>query len=188
MFKKSLIAAALAIAATSSFAQVYVQGAIGQGTVNLDAGSSGATSVKKSSTGNKFAIGYEFGNGWSAEGMLINFGKNVPTFLGGTTAEMKATSMAIGGVYGADLGNGHGLKIGLYYGSNKSDISGNALAAGVANTQTNGALNLGLGYSYSFNKSTAITVDYDSGTFKNDKTTSGSFNANLLSVGVRFKF
>lgn len=188
MFKKTLIAAALAVAATGSFAQVYVQGAIGSGTVDISAGSSGATSVKKTSTGNKFAVGYEFGNGWAAEGMLINFGKNVPTFANGTSAEMKATSMAIGGVYAFDLSNGHGLKIGAYYGSNKADISGSAVAASAVGSQTKGNFNLGLGYAYSFNKTTAITVDYDSGSFKNDKVVVGNFNASLLSVGVRYKF
>lgn len=54
MFKKTLIAAALAVAATGSFAQVYVQGAAGQG--NVSGEFVGATSTKNSSTGNKFLL------------------------------------------------------------------------------------------------------------------------------------
>lgn len=109
MFKKSLIALALTVAATTSFAQVYIQGAAGQGTVNVDV--TAPTTVKKTATGSKFALGYEYGNGWAVEGMIISFGKSVATTNTGTTGEMKATSFAIGGVYSGDLGNGHGLKV-----------------------------------------------------------------------------
>lgn len=188
MFKKSLIALALTVAATTSFAQVYIQGAAGQGTVNVDV--TAPTTVKKTATGSKFALGYEYGNGWAVEGMIISFGKSVATTNTGTTGEMKATSFAIGGVYSGDLGNGHGLKGGLYYGRNKADASGNAFTAAQTNAQSINALNVGIGYSYAFNKTTALTVDYDQGSFKNQLALSSTnaVTASLLSVGVRFKF
>lgn len=188
MFKKSLISLALTVATATSFAQVYIQGAAGQGTVNVDAAA--PTTVKKTATGSKLALGYEYGNGWAVEGMIISFGKSVATTNTGTTADIKATSFAIGGVYSGDLGNGHGLKGGLYYGRNKADATGNALAAASVNAQTVGGVNVGLGYSYSFNKTAALTVDYDLGNFKNQLAlpTASTFTASLLSVGVRFKF
>ena len=64
MFKKSLISLSLAVLATGSFAQVYVEGAFGSGNINQEYAN--ATSSSKSSAGNKFAIGYEISKDWSA--------------------------------------------------------------------------------------------------------------------------
>jgi hypothetical protein len=184
MFKKSLIAAALAVAATGSFAQVYVEGAFGQATVNE---SWAGASNKKTSTGNKFAIGYDIDKTWSAELMVINFGKATGT-TASTTAEAKVSGTGVAGYW--NTGNDQwGFRVGLNLISNKN--AENYTGSAVPNASTgNTALGLGIGGSYKFTDTLALTFGIDTTTFKGlgAGSTTQTGGASLLSVGLRAKF
>ncbi|MDI9333617.1 MAG: outer membrane beta-barrel protein [Cytophagales bacterium] len=180
MFKKTLIAAALAVAATGSFAQVYVEGAIGQGKVNVTY--LGATSEKQTSSGNKFAIGYEINKDWSAELQMLNYGKSTASN-GTQSAESKVTGTGIGAYWntGSDK---WGFKFGLSFVSTKNAET----QTGTANTSANNSgVGLGIGGSYKLTDAAAVTFGLDTATFKSAQV-SGTGSASLLSVGLRYKF
>jgi uncharacterized protein YdbL (DUF1318 family) len=180
MFKKTLIAAALAVAASGSFAQVYVEGALGQGTVNQ--AWAGATSSKKTSSGNKFVVGYDINKSWSAELQMLNYGKATAS-AGANSADAKVTGTGIGGYWNLN-GDKWGFKVGAAYVMTKNAET----QTGTANTTTNNnSIGLGVGGSYKFTDSLALTFGLDTATFKASGTT-GTGGASLLSVGLRAKF
>lgn len=179
MFKKTLIVAALALAATGSYAQVYMQGAAGRGTMSVDCGTN---TCIKSNPGNKFVIGYETGSGLSYEAQYINYGK--------------ITSSAFQDV----KGSGYGGNV-AYMGNFSNDQFGYRVAGGLARNKvenpsvsttptTSWQAAVGAGLIYNFNKGVALTADYDltTGKLAQTATTTTTASMSLLSVGLRIKF
>ncbi len=183
MFKKSLIAAALAVAATGSFAQAYVQGAVGQGTVNADWTGTGMTTTKNSSTGSKFVAGYGLGNGWSVEANVINYGKAVGN---GTTGgyELKATGMGFGGAYTGAIDK-LTWRVGLAMNQNKLSASASGTATLAKPSETSSQLNTDFGIGYRLTDNLAAIAGYDKSTVKINTV---SFGTSLVSVGLRANF
>jgi len=185
MFKKSLIALALTAAAASSFAQVYVQGAVGQGNINVDWGST-ATNTKNSASGSKFLVGYELSNGWSVEGLVINYGKSIGT-VSAVNGEVKASGYGIGGAY-TQQADKWLFRAGAALNSNKLAIGVAAGTLTATAAQTSAQANLNLGVGYKINDTFHVTADYD---FSNAKYGTGSGSTagvSLLSIGLRAKF
>lgn len=180
MFKKTLIAAALAVAASGSFAQVYIEGAVGQG--KLGVSYTNTTSSSQSSSGSKFALGYMIDKSWSAELQMFNYGKATGSNATQST-ESKVTGTGIGGYW--NTGNDNwGFKLGLSFVSTKNAES----LTGTANTNTNNTgVGLGIGGSYKLTDAAAVTFGMDSASFKSAKV-SGTGSASLISVGLRYKF
>jgi uncharacterized protein YdbL (DUF1318 family) len=180
MFKKTLIAAALAVAATGSFAQIYVEGAIGQGKVGVTY--VGATNQSQTSSGNKFAIGYEINKDWSAELQMLSYGKSTASNAT-RSAESKVTGTGIAGYW--NTGNDKwGFKIGLGLISTKNAESETGYASTSA---SNSGLGFGIGGSYKFTDALALTFGMDSASIKS-ATVSGTGSASLVSAGLRYKF
>jgi hypothetical protein len=180
MFKKTLIAAALAVAATGSFAQYYAQGAVGQGnTGNVDCANT--TKCEKSSTGNKFLVGYELGNGWAVEGLMINYGKTARSNATQNDA-LKTTGLGIGAAYSSKFNDDWNGRIGLSLNKNKADYSGNIAAA--SNTTSTQA-NLGLGLGYKLSNAISIIAEYDTST---SKIVNKTGSVSLMSIGLRASF
>jgi outer membrane protein assembly factor BamA len=175
MFKKTLIAAVLAVAATSSFAQYYAQGAIGQGNVDIDCGS--ATNCKKGNTGYKLLVGAEQGNGLAYEAQMISYGKvTIP-------GNSDYTVSGFGGnvALSAPINDKFGYRVAAGLGLNKAN-------AGSTST-TKLQLALGGSIAYNINKTTAVSFDYDVSSQKyNNAGTSLSGPVSLMSIGLRAKF
>jgi uncharacterized protein YdbL (DUF1318 family) len=180
MFKKTLIAAALAVAATGSFAQVYIEGAVGQGKVGMTF--TNTTSSSQSSSGSKFALGYTINKNWSAELQMLNYGK--ATGSNATqTADAKVTGTGVGGYFNANVNN-WGFKVGAALVSTKNaeyhTLYGNT------NTSNSG-IGIGIGGSYKFTDTLAVTFGFDSASIKAARV-SGTGTAGLMSVGLRASF
>jgi Outer membrane protein beta-barrel domain len=182
MFKKTLIAAALVVAATGSFAQNYFQGALGQGSVGFDCGT--GYTCKKSSTGYKMLFGFDAGNGLSYEGQYINYGKEVPT---NNTTGVNANSAKVTG-FGGNVA----------YSGNFNESWGYRVAGGLAINNANDGgststsalkLAVGGGIAYNINKNLALTAEYDfsNATLKYTSSSLGT-SVSLLSFGLRAKF
>jgi OmpA-OmpF porin, OOP family len=182
MFKKTLIAAALAVAATGSFAQVYVQGAIGQGTVNAEYLGIGATSTKKSSTGNKLVVGYDLGNQWSVEANMIDYGKSSTSVTGSSAADFKVSGYGLGGAYTFDNKNSNwNFRLGLSINDNKVTTIISGLSANESSTQAN--VDVGVGYKLTDTFSLIGAIDSSAA-----KYTGKNYSTSLLSFGLRAKF
>lgn len=179
MFKKSIIALALTVAATGSFAQMYIQGSLGKGNLNADCG----TAVcQKDNSGNKFLLGYDVGNGLSYEGQMINYGKiTSPSF-----QDIKATGFGGNVAYSGNFNDQFGFRVAGGLARNKVDRP--SLTA--APTTSSWQLAVGGGVAYNFNKSVALTADYDlsSAKYATSATATSSASVSLLSIGLRAKF
>jgi opacity protein-like surface antigen len=171
MFKKSLIALAFSVAVTGSFAQVYVQGGFGKGTI----GSVNCTGCTTSNSGNKLLVGYELGNGWALEGQSITYGK--VSNLGAGNADISATGFGLGGAYNTLLTDKVSGRIGL---------SLNSIKFNSTPSQSTSSLNLGLGLGYKISDSISGIVEYDISSAKDN--TSGSHSLGLFTFGIRARF
>ena len=179
MFKKSFIALALSVAATSSFAQVYVQGSVGKGTLGFDCG---VNVCQKNNSGNKFLVGYDVGNGLSYEGQIINYGKVTSSAF----QDIKATGYGANVAYSGDFNEQFGFRVAAGLARNKVD----APSVAAAPTTSSWQLAVGGGIAYNFNKSVALTVDYDvsSSKISTAATTTSTASVSLLTVGLRARF
>jgi opacity protein-like surface antigen len=179
MFKKSLIALALTVAATGSFAQMYIQGSLGKGSVGFDCG----TNVcQKTNPGNKFLLGYDAGNGLSYEGQIINYGKTTSSaFL-----DVKGTGYGGNVAYSGNFSEQFGYRVAGGLARNKIDTPSVTAAPSTASWQ----LAVGGGVAYNVNKSVALTADYDlsNAKFATSATATSSAAVSLFSIGVRAKF
>lgn len=181
MFKKTLIAAALAVAATGSFAQVYVQGTIGQGTVNAQYVGIGATDTKKSTTGNKLIVGYELGNQWSIEANMIDYGKSSTNVTAFPAAEFKISGYGIGGAYTFNNASKWNFRIGLGINNNKATTIVTNVSTSESSTQAN--LDIGVGYKITDTFTAIAAIDSSAA-----KYSGKNYSASLLSIGIRAKF
>jgi predicted porin len=180
MFKKSLIVLSLAVVATTSYAQMYVQGSFGKGSLGFDCGA-GVVCNKKNS-GNKFLLGYDAGNGLSYEGQIISYGKTTsPSF-----QDVKASGYGGNVAYSGNFNDDFGYRVAAGLARNKVDTPSVAGATATSSWQ----LALGGGVGYNFNKSVALTVDYDISNAKaaSTATTTTSSSVSLFSIGLRAKF
>lgn len=176
MFKKTLVAATLVMVTHTSFAQTYVQGAVGKGDIAFEYAD--PTGLKRNNIGYKSVVGFTQTNGLTYEGQVIKYGRQ--------TATNSGTSSVIGlGINIASLGNidsdfGYRLAGGVAM-NNASDGSGN---------QTSQLkLILGGGLSYNISQATAITLEYDiSNAALKYPTTVSNSRVSLLSVGIRSRF
>ena len=180
MFKKSLIALSLATLATGSFAQMYIQGSVGKGSVNFDCGA--GVACTKSNSGNKFLLGYDAGNGLSYEGQIINYGKITSTAF----QDVKATGYGANVAYSGNFSDQFGYRVAGGLARNKIDTPSVAAATATSSWQ----LAVGGGVAYNFNKSVAATLDYDlsNGKFAQTATTTGTGSVSLISFGIRARF
>jgi Outer membrane protein beta-barrel domain len=179
MFKKSLIALTLSIAATGSFAQMYIQGSAGKGTLGFDCG----TNVcQKNNSGNKFLLGYDAGNGLSYEGQIINYGKITSTAF----QDIKAAGYGGNVAYSGNFNDQVGYRIAGGLARNKVDAPSVTAAPSTSSWQ----LAVGGGIAYNFNKSVALTADYDlsNGKVATSATATSSASISLLSIGLRARF
>ncbi len=200
MLKKLLLGSTLALAATSSFAQVHVEGAIGGGLVNTNMvfGStndpSWNTVSKTTSAGYRFAAGYS-GKDWSAELLAINFGKSTatatsPTYSKAAMVEIPVTGMGAA-VYWKNSSAKWDWRMGLNLLRNKStETYTNAINPSTSNT--NVAFGASLGGAYKFTNNLAAVANIDTSTFKvvanYQSTSTRSESASLISVGLRASF
>lgn len=168
MFKKSILTAALAIAVSGSFAQVYVEGAIGQGSV----GATCPGSCSKKNTGTKFVAGYDLGKGWSVEGLVIDYGKVTAT----NSPDLKVSGLGIGGAYLHSLNDKWSLKASLALTQMKVSSIG---------SETSLQPNIGLGVGYKLTATLAGIAQYD---FGQDKYNGSKGSQGLLSIGLRASF
>ncbi len=179
MFKKSLIALALTVAATGSFAQMYIQGSVGKGTLSFDCG----TNVcQKNNSGNKFLLGYDVGNGLSYEGQIINYGK----ITSAAFQDIKATGFGGNVAYSGNFNDQFGYRVAGGLARNKVD----APSVTAVPTTNSWQLAVGGGVAYNFNKSVALTADYDLSTAKlsTSATATSTASVSLLSIGLRARF
>lgn len=179
MFKKSLIALALTVAATGSFAQMYIQGSLGKGNLNGDCG----TSVcQKNNSGSKFLLGYDAGNGLSYEGQFINYGKITSSAF----QDIKATGFGGNVAYSGNFSDQFGYRVAGGLARNKVDTP----SVTAAPTTNSWQLAVGGGVAYNFNKSVALTADYDLSNAKQatSATATSSASVSLFSIGLRAKF
>jgi len=177
MFKKSLIAAVLAVAATGSFAENYFQGSLGKGNINLDCGGS---DCKKSNTGYKLLAGFEQGNGLAYEAQIINYGKVTSTT---STDAYKVSGLGGNVAYVGKINDNFGYRTAAGLGFNKA-------VNGSTSSKTTPQLTLGAGLAYNITKTIAATADFDVSRHKADGTTGElvSGTASLISFGIRAKF
>lgn len=169
MFKKSLIAAVLAVAATGSFAQVYVQGGFGPASI----GAINCAGCDSTNPGNKFLLGYDVGGGFSVEGQSVSYGKVTGT--GG--ADVKATGLGLGGAYAIPFSDKFSGRIGLSLNQNKLTQTPDQKSTG---------LGYGLGAAYKFNDTLSGIAEYDRSSAKDNTAVSHSLG--LFTVGLRAKF
>jgi Outer membrane protein beta-barrel domain len=178
MFKKSLIALALTVAATGSFAQMYIQGSAGKGNLNFDCGAN--VCVKKNS-GNKFIVGYDVGNGLSYEGQIINYGK----ITSAAFQDVKATGFGANAAYSGNFNDNFGYRVAAGLARNKGE---SPTTTGPATSSWQLAVGGGIGYN--FNKSVALTADYDLSNAKvpTSATATSTGSVSLFSIGLRARF
>lgn len=179
MFKKSLIALALTVAATSSFAQMYIQGSLGKGNLNGDCG---INVCQKNNSGNKFLLGYDAGNGLSYEGQIISYGKVTSSAF----QDVKATGFGGNVAYSGNFNDQFGYRVAGGLARNTVTTPGVTTAPTTSSWQ----LAVGGGVAYNFNKSVAVTVDYDlsSAKYATSATATSSASTSLISIGLRARF
>ncbi len=201
MLKKLLLASALAIAATSSFAQVYFEGAVGGGLVNTNmtfgstTDTSWSTVNKTTSAGYRVAAGYSSSKDWSAEILAIDFGKSKataksPQYPNPTMVEIPVTGTGAA-VYWKNSSAKWDWRMGLNLLRNKStETYTNAINPNASTT--NVAFGASLGGAYKLTNNLAAIANIDTSTFKvvaNSQTTlPSSESASLISVGLRASF
>jgi hypothetical protein len=179
MFKKSLIALALTVAATGSFAQMYIQGSLGKGSVGFDCG----TNVcQKTNSGNKFLLGYDAGNGLSYEGQIINYGKTTSSGF----QDVKGTGYGGNVAYSGNFSDQIGYRVAGGLARNKVETPSTTAAPTTSSWQ----LAVGGGVAYNINKSVALTADYDlsSVKFATSATATSTGSVSLYSIGLRARF
>lgn len=192
MFKKTLIAAALVVATSASFAEgVYLQGSAGQGNLNVDF--SGAVSSQKSSSGSKFVLGYEMGGAgsgsWSVEALAIDYGKASANYGSSVNDDIKVSGYGLGAAWTTALSEKWSFKGGLALMSNKAQED--VPAYKYSNSTTSSKLNLGFGFGYKINDMFSVVGEYDVSGVKNDlkgTASSSTGSVSLISIGLRAKF
>ncbi len=179
MFKKSLIALTLTVSAIGSYAQIYIQGSAGKGTMSFDCGTNVCV---KSNSGNKFLMGYNTGTGLSYEGQIINYGKIT------SSAFQDVTGTGYGGnvAYLGNFNDQFGYRVAGGLARNK--VQSPSITAAPTTSSWQAAVSGGL--SYNFNKSVALTMDYDlsPGKLAQSATTTTTASMSLLSIGLRANF
>jgi Outer membrane protein beta-barrel domain len=178
-----------------AFAEAYIGGAFGQGTVNGQWVSGGAPITKNNnSPGHKAFVGYMFRErsdkrksayGYGLEFGYANFGKSVGSTSATNYGENTTTSTYLTGLVRAGSVNSN-WRVKLAFGLSQNSSSVTTANFGSSRSETYSANHIifGAGIGYQFHPSWGVDLDYY-GTSKIEKSgTDGS----LLALGVRYIF
>ncbi len=186
---------------------VYVGAGIGSaslsekgGGVDTGLASQGITStsdIKKNELNYGLNLGYQFNRNFALEGGWTSLGKHDITGTVSAPAadtlsgSVKAHMFDVAAVGTLPLDGGFGVygKLGLARTSTKVDVGSGTGATTPADTSENrwGPL-YGLGVSYAFNRDVEGTLEYDRVDRLGNDSTTGRFDANLVTAGVRVRF
>jgi OmpA-OmpF porin, OOP family len=183
---KKLALALVAVAtmtSTAAMADVYVSAGVGQGHVKLDC--EGAPTCDKSGTASKFAAGYDFGNGFAAEAVYLNFGK-AKIAEPGLSLSAKATAIGVGGVYTLNFNDDWNMaaRLGLANVKVKASATVSGLGSGSI-SESNTKPYFGLGLGYNLTKATRFELAAD---FSKGEIEGGSASVRAITFGVRQSF
>jgi opacity protein-like surface antigen len=189
MIKKALSLLALTIGASSVYAQIYAQFALGSGDIAATCvtGATSCTTYQK--LGYKILGGYELGNGFSAEVMHIKYGK----FKADTTTVtslINVTGLGFGGAFRLAFTDQWSYRLGLAVLRNQAFAS--ATATGVTTDLANNStqFNVNAGLIYQINPKMSVFTEYDASHTKLLDSTGATIKPSigLFSVGVRANF
>lgn len=177
---------AISAAQAQSLQNVYVQGNVGASKLNLDC--SGAAKCDDKDVGVKALVGYNLGNGFSAEVGYTNYGKvkaegdiNGDAF----TLNLKGQAFTLGAAYAYPLSQEFSLigRAGLSVNKTKAEATLGTASGSESETKTKPYF--GLGVAYAIDKSIAVGADVD---FTKFEFGGESATASNLSAFVRYSF
>lgn len=171
------------LAAPAAHAQGYIGGGVGPSRINIDCG--GLSSCDKTGVGGKLYGGYLFAPQFGAELAYFDWGKAKAT-LGGGNGEVKGDGLGIGVAYIAPFTTDwNGVaRIGLARNRGKSTVS--ALGVSASETFRSSEAYFGLGVGYNVTPVLTVTGEMDFSRVK--YTAQDKASANLLTLGLRYKF
>jgi OOP family OmpA-OmpF porin len=207
MKMKTIVAAALACAATVALAQPAAQspwyfgvsaGASKSNSPNSDAAVSGATSnsytKNDTSTGYKFVLGKQLSKNFAVEFGYVDLGKfEVKNTVNNGTATATSkhagfTAMAVGIAPATDRLSFMG-KIGLMASSSNADTATTGSVTGASSARVSeGNLAYGLGVQYDFSKTMSVRAEYDVYAGLRAAANWDRRDVSLLSLGLVVKF
>jgi len=181
--KKQLFAALCAFAAIPAFAEGYAGVSVGRAEQKLDVET---ISLSESKTGAKVYGGYNFTPTVGAEFGYVSFGK--ATFSGGgatVSTKPKSVYAAVTGTAPLSEAFSAHAKVGLA--RTRTDITASFAGETESAREHDTRAMLGLGASYALSPTASVVAEYEYfGKVAKDEGV--SLKADLLSVGVRFKF
>lgn len=194
--KSLVLAAALAAASFSGAAlaqseSFYLQGNIGQSSIDLGCGDAAVvttTSCKKSNVGFKVLGGYELGNGLAAEAYIANFGKAVGKGIyqgHALTENYKGTSFGLGIAYAYHFSPKFSSTLRGGLAVNRSELSSNVGGISGSLSKTKAAPYFGLGLAYHISSQLSVGIDAD---FTEFSYAGVKVNGHLISGFARYSF
>jgi OOP family OmpA-OmpF porin len=202
--KTTKLVAVLALAGLSSVAlaqnaqgsapeaRAYGGFSLGGSSASFDSSDfAGNTATKKTKTGGKLFLGYDFNKNWAIEGGYVSFGKPTVTFPTGVRT-LDQSSWYLAGKGTAPINEKFGLFAKLGISSNRTKMTTTVPAASNANETKAGAL-FGIGAEYAFSDRVGLVGELESyGNFGKNAATAttgaGRTKEAMGSIGLSFKF
>ena len=193
--RKTSIAALLAtsglVVSSAAMAQAKDQGfyagaRIGQSKVDIDC--TGA-SCSDSDTAVGIFGGYQINRNFAVEAGYTDFGKfNATVTVPAATLEIKSNAFEVVGVGALPLNQQFSIygKLGFYRGEAKAHATLGTLSG--SQNETNTDLTLGVGVQYNFNPQLGVRGEWQRYSSMGGDSIGGTFDLDVLAVGVTYKF
>jgi OOP family OmpA-OmpF porin len=178
----SLLAAAALLGGTAvSHAEGLSVGA-SLGGVRQNGDTLGGYPADRSSVGGKLYGGYSFTPNFSLEAGYADLGR-----IKSDAGRLRANGLFLDAVGTLPLANNFSLlgRVGVFEGKLHRDLNGSQLDGSVSASERGTSYKLGAGLQYDFDKNTALRAEWEHYRFDALDSTP---HANLLSVGVNYKF